>query len=309
MFLRAFSAMAEERQKGKWDAMQKAKVILLSGQSNAVGVGHTKYLSKHYDRDTVDQIQKGYEAVSIRYVSHDIKNQGFEPVAIGQTEKKGGTLGPEIGIARKLTELWPNEKFFIIKCAFGGSDMHIGWRSPSSGVPYDRDAAVVLDRAVHDAAYRFEGWCYHEQIAILDEGFAQLQAMGYEPEVIAFCWMQGESDTALAERAEPYIFRYDCMLGDLRNRYAGAFQNCVYIDAGISDIWKNYQVMNQRKKAYADQNGHRFIDTLAAGLTTRNEPEEQPDIYHYDLNSTVRLGELFVEELREALSQKTTEPV
>ena len=105
--------------------------------------------------------------------------------------------------ARKLTELWPDEKFFIIKCAFGGSDMHIGWRSPSSGVPYDRDAAVVLDRAVHDAAYRFDGWCYHQQIAILDEGFAQLQAMGYEPEVIAFCWMQGESDTALAERAEP----------------------------------------------------------------------------------------------------------
>ncbi len=275
--------------------MKKAKVILLSGQSNAVGVGHVKYLSKHFDNETANKFKEGYGNVLIHYISHDIENVGFEPVRVNQAEKSKDTLGPEVGIAKKLTEKYPGEQFFIIKCAFGGSDMNTGWRSPSSGAPYDKERTVEYAKAINDPKFRFPGWCYHEQIRAIDGGFAELRAMGYEPEIVAFCWMQGESDSGNPTCAEPYIDRYDCMLRDLRERYAPAFENCTYIDAAISERWVNYECMNANKKAYAEKMGYKFIDTVAEGFTTKFEPEEAPDTAHYDLNCVVRLGELFAE--------------
>ena len=55
--------------------------------------------------------------------------------------------------------------------------------------------------------------------------------------------------------------------------------------------------MNANKREYAERSGHKYIDTIAAGLTTKNEPEEEPDIYHYDADAIVRLGELFGEAI------------
>ena len=43
--------------------MKKAKVILLSGQSNAVGVGHIKYMPKYFDEETVSTFRNGYEKI------------------------------------------------------------------------------------------------------------------------------------------------------------------------------------------------------------------------------------------------------
>ncbi len=277
--------------------MKKAKVILLSGQSNAVGVGHIKYMPKYFDEETISLFRNGYEKVLIHYISHDIENVGFEPVRVNQAEKNKDTLGPEVGIAKKLTEKYPDEQFFIIKCAFGGSDMNQGWRAPSSGAPYDPDLVVEYAKAINDPRFRSLGWCYHEQIRAIDGGFAELRAMGYEPQVVAFCWMQGESDSGNPACAEPYIDRYDCMLRDLRERYAPTFENCTYIDAAISEIWGGYEQMNANKKAYAEKNGYHFIDTIAEGFTTKNEPEEAPDVAHYDLNCTVKLGELFAKNI------------
>ena len=275
--------------------MKKAKVILLSGQSNAVGVGHVKYLPEYYGEDDIKRFKEGYDKVLIRYTSHNIKNDKFEAVRINQTERTKDTLGPEVGIAKKLTEKYPDEQFFIIKCAFGGSDMHVGWRSPSSGVPYDSKMKVEPAKAIFDPAYRPLGWCYHEQIGVLDSALAELREMGYEPEIVAFCWMQGESDSGKPEKVDDYIFRYDAMLRDIGERYANYFKSCTYIDAGISEMWVGYENMNAQKKAYAEERGYCFIDTVAAGLTTKNEPHENPDTAHYDVGSAVRLGELFAE--------------
>ena len=275
--------------------MKKAKVILLSGQSNAVGVGHVKYLPKTYDDETINKFNAGYEKVLIHYISHDKENEGFEPARVNQTERTKDTLGPEVGIAKKLTEKYPDQQFFIIKCAFGGSDMNTGWRSPESGAPYDENRVVEYAKAINDPKFRFPGWCYHEQIRAIDDGFAALREMGYEPEIIAFCWMQGESDSGNPVCAEPYIDRYDCLLRDLREKYAPAFENCTYIDAAISERWVNFEAMNANKKAYAEKMGYKFIDTVAEGFTTAFEPEENPDTAHYDVKWVVRLGELFAE--------------
>lgn len=79
--------------------MKKAKIIVLAGQSNAVGVGWVDYLPRHFDRDTVEKFKRGYENVLINYFSHDKKSDGFVPVSVGCTEVLKNTIAPEVDIA------------------------------------------------------------------------------------------------------------------------------------------------------------------------------------------------------------------
>ncbi len=274
--------------------MKKANVIVLAGQSNAVGVGFTKYLPEHFDKETIDLFYNGFDNIPIWYVSHDIKSQGFVKTRVNCTEASKDTLGPEVGIAKILSKAYPHETFYIIKCAFGGSDMHNGWRSPSSGVPYREELVAQPANAIYDPAYQFPGWCYNACFKLLRESFSALEQAGLTPCVKAFCWMQGESDTP-HPHIDAYMERYDHLLYDLQTSFAPCFENCVFVDAGISQVLENYELMNDQKKAYAESHGHIFIDTIGHGLTTLTEPYEEPDTYHYDLTSVLKLGELFAQ--------------
>lgn len=277
--------------------MKKAKVIILAGQSNAVGVGFVKYLPCHFDKETVDEILAGYENIPIYYVSHDIKSNGFVKTGVNCTEASKDTLGPEVGIARVISKKYTDEKIYIIKCAFGATSLTYDWISPESGVPYLADIEANAPLAINDPRHRFEGWCYNSFVKALEGGFAALSDMGFEPEVKAFCWMQGEGDAEMGVPAEKYIDTYDKMLLDMKKRFAPYFEGCKYIEAGISELWQNFDALNQAKKEYADKNGHAYIDTIAAGLTTKNEPHEEPDTAHYDVDSAIKLGELFAENI------------
>ena len=42
---------------------------------------------------------------------------------------------------------------------------------------------------------------------------------------------------------------------------------------------------------------NRYFSTIENGLTTMNEPYDNPDLGHFDALSEIRLGELFAEEL------------
>lgn len=278
--------------------MKQAKIIILAGQSNAVGVGFVKYLPKYFDAATVARLTGGFDNVKISYASHDIQSEGFVKTTVNCTEETKDTFGPELGMADYLSEVCPDETFFIVKCAFGGSNMFNGWRSPSSGVPYREELVAEPQKALVDPGYQFPGWCYNALIKRLRLSLSELTSAGFEPKIVGFCWMQGEADSA-PPHAEPYIDRYDCMLRDLKETFAPYFDECVFVDAGISEIWVDYEQMNNRKCAYAEANGHKFVDTIAAGLTTRFEPEEAPDIYHYDAGSVMKLGRMFAEGVME----------
>ena len=59
--------------------------------------------------------------------------------------------------------------------------------------------------------------------------------------------------------------------------------------------------MNACKATFAaDHENCVFLDTVAAGLTTANEPVGAVDIYHYDSDCVIKLGRLFAESLSRA---------
>ena len=277
--------------------MNKAKIIILAGQSNAVGVAHVKYLSRHFSGEKIEKFKEGYDGVLMNYYSHDMKSNGFVKTTLGCAEKGKDTFGPEVGIADFLSEKYPNEKFFVVKSAVGGTNLFYDWLPPSCEGEYQRESFGFGD--TESEFYRKGGWCFNELVKVLGESISILENQGYKPEIYAFCWMQGESDALETGTVEKYGERYENLLKDLNEKFGEYMKNCVYIDAGISEIWQYYREMNQWKENHAKKTENSFyIDTIAQGLVTSKEPEPEVDIAHYDSDCTIKLGYLFAEKIK-----------
>lgn len=281
--------------------MKQATVVILAGQSNAVGVGHVQYLPKYFSPEKIKEFEAGYPRVPINYYSHDKVSGGFVPTSLGCTEQSKSTLGPELGLSERLSELCPDEACFIVKCAVGGTSLWRDWLSPSSGGDYDPEAcATSPEEAVYAINHGLPlkaGWCYNQLVKLTRESLTLLEAAGYVPMIRGFCWMQGEADACDPATLEPYEARFHNLLRDFTQAFAPYTGNCVTVDAGISEVWPLYREMNTLKARYAAKTGGVYLDTVAHGLTTKTEPEGAVDIYHYDCGSTVELGRLFAEAL------------
>lgn len=278
--------------------MRQANIVVLAGQSNAVGVAYTRFLPLHFSDDKVQEYINGYKNVPIFYYSHDKKSNGFVPTATGCAELKKDTFGPEVGIAEYFCAAHPKEQLFIIKCAVGGTNLWFDWCSPACGDPYDPQAGTMYKDGIWQSRKpKGAGWLYNQFVETLTEGIARLKAKGYTPNICGFCWMQGESD-ANAEHYADYATLYTRFMQDVQTTFGEYMQNCIFADAYISDRWPYYKEVNLGKQIYANTHKNcRFVDTIADGLTTLNEPPEAPDTVHYDSDSIIRLGHLFAEAI------------
>lgn len=272
--------------------MNTVKVIILAGQSNAVGVGLQEYLPRHFSAEKIAEFRAGYESVLIHYFSHDMRNEGFEKTALGMAEKNKASFGPEVGMAEALKAKFPDETFYIIKSAVGGTNLFHDWLPPSCE-GHDPDASDA-----EGEHYRASGWCFNEMIRTVGDGIRMLEEQGLQPEIRGFCWMQGESDSFEAETAANYAMRYRRMLADFNAVYGAYTENCTYVDAAISEKWPLYREINAAKQEHAlSAKNSVYLDTIAEGLITTKEPEPECDWPHYDSDCTIKLGQLFVESI------------
>ena len=111
--------------------MKRADIIVLAGQSNAVGYSKVNCLPKHFSAERIQKWRDGYENVKINYFSHYKRSNGFVPTTLGCTMLEDETLGPEVGMAEALDEKYPGREFFIVKFAFGGMNLDHDFLSPS----------------------------------------------------------------------------------------------------------------------------------------------------------------------------------
>ena len=93
----------------------EATVIILAGQSNASGASLDEYLKKNVTAEQYAEYENGYNNVYINYVAGLKRSDGFVKCGVNQGELDG-CFGPELGIADKLNEAYPDRTFFIIKC-------------------------------------------------------------------------------------------------------------------------------------------------------------------------------------------------
>ena len=260
---------------------KEATIILLAGQSNAAGCSHDEYLKKNVSPEQYAEYERGYDNVYINYfASATNQSDGFVKCAARQGEF-GTCFGPELGLADKLNELYPEKTFFIIKYAWGGTNLYEQWLSPSSGVA---------------------GPLYESFVAYVRNSVKYLELKNYKVKIEGMCWMQGEADSMEDESTLNYDENLSNFINDIRGEFSEYSSNdgIGFVDAYIAAtiFWKNYIKLNEAKQSVADSAPNNVvIDTIESGLSVLNEPEGEPDIAHYDSLSELKLGHLFAEEV------------
>lgn len=259
-----------------------ARVILLGGQSNASGCSRDDCLKENVSEEKYTEYSSGYDNVYINYFATGTNESlGFVKCA-GMQGEAGGFFGPELGLAEKLHELYPDEQFFIIKYAWGGSNLCEQWRSPS--------------------CFGRTGDLYKHFVSFVEDSMEYLISKNYDVKIEAMCWMQGESDSLSENNATDYERNLKSLIKDLRKRFDkyASKDGIAFVDAQIADnpaFWVFCDLVNASKAGVAEASCMNvLIDTNKEGLTCEGEPKESPDLAHYDSMSQIKLGHLFAQE-------------
>ncbi len=264
---------------------KKVTVILLGGQSNASGCSRDDYLQKTATPEKYAEYEAGYDNVYINYfVSGTNESKGFVKCGARQGEAIDFYgFGPELGLAEKLHEMYPDEMFFIIKYAWGGTNLFEQWLSPSS------DGKT--------------GKLYKAFKEYVKTSVEYLESKNYDVSIRAMCWMQGESDSFSTDVAENYDVHLSNFIKDIRDEFSkhAAEDGIAFVDATIAAnpvFWVYCDMVNAGKvKVAGESDMNALIDTNREGLICTEEPADKPDIPHYDSQSEIKLGHLFAAEV------------
>lgn len=268
---------------------QRARVIILIGQSNATGCSLTSYLQECVGEEQYAAYEAGYDSVRINFCLDDHKyTSGGAFVKTDLSCAAGdGYFGPEVGMAEVLAEAYPDETVFILKYSMSGYSLHHHWLCAGE-----------------------RGSIYEACMAFVKTYLQALTDAGYDARVGAVCWMQGESDTT-DFKASKYLANQTAFAAYLRQDLAAyAEEGGIYfIDAGISNspyCEPAYPAINEAKAAFASQSElNLYFSTIDAGYTVHKEPEGDPDWGHYDAESELALGRRFGELVVQSYEQRT----
>jgi hypothetical protein len=293
---------------GPADERDVAKIILIGGQSNAEGCAYSDFLAGVFGEEKANEYFNGYDSVRALTRKGGVGAVRSRGVAVNTTVKisapavnptsPADSFGPEVGLAEYLATNYPDETFYIVKYAIGGSCLDTEWFVGKDGAEngiYLRALEIKIENAIR---------------YIDDE-------LDMKPEIIAFCWMQGESDANTA-RVSRYYDNQLALINYLRDKYAyySPKGGMAFVDAGISDTrhnvsgdeygkpsgtyyWPEYNQINTIKKAISQLSSRNYyFDTIEAGMSTY---EDNTDYAHYGVRSMILLGKLFGECIGDVL--------
>ena len=308
------------------DTSNMVPVFVMAGQSNMQGNtritpmwgGNTDYLKQYCDNNGKDYNKfktTGFENIQHSYygyypyggsINPFTSSTGSDKLAGRFVNTKAGQalnescIGPELGIADVLEEYATEDKpVYLIKDAISGSgfksqnndkqnNMHLTWHTAKDGVEEEGT------RTLYDELKDYTNNC----LRLIEE-------TGKQPVIRGFLWMQGETDSDNLEAATNYADYERMMVESFREDFAeyafkGDGNNIAFIDALIYDgqgtQWKEHAALNESKRSVHDADPERnfLIDTtVATGLGLQLNQQENGDMYHYSMDSMMRLGNEF----------------
>ncbi len=266
----------------------KAKVIILAGQSNAVGQSYCNFLNRQtFTEDRYRVAEAGYPDTMIAYNVNPFTDRpvfcgDFVNVKFGQgretIDKQYISFGPEIGIAEYLSEAFPGETFYIIKSATGGTDLYDRW----------------------NPTRKADNNLYHNMVGFVGDSLKKLEEEGLTPEIIAFCWMQGESDSGIVGKRNQYEYLFTRLISDFKKTFAEYLPETgmSVIQPGITSVWNSYADLNAIKSGMAKRsNKWYYFETT--DLKTGTDPNSDP--YHYVADDMIILGRRFGEYIQKVI--------
>jgi hypothetical protein len=269
------------------------KLFFLGGQSNMEGHGKNAELP--------DAFKKEYENVWIfqgNPVPDEHATGGLGKWAVltpghgagfssdGKVNKLSHKFGPELSFAKKLQELYPNEKIALIKYSRGGSSL---------------DSLAARDYGSWEMDYRGTNGInqFDHYLTTIKEAFKtkDIDQNGKEDLLIpcGIIWMQGESDATITEAiAHQYYSNLKRLMDLIR---ASLHQDDLAVVIGkISDsgqtndgkVWPFGEIVQYAQERYVrtDQKAAIVRDTKYYNYS---------DPWHYDSEGYLDLGEKFAE--------------
>ena len=279
------------------------KVFYLGGQSNMEGFGFVKNLPDSLKKKNKDFfIYQGNPVVdndaSGGLGKWDLLQPGHGTgfSSDGKTNKLSDRFGVELSLAKKLQELYPNQKLAFIKYARNGSSIDsIGTASFGAWEP-DFKGGKGMNQ------YDYFLKTVNAAMAVKD-----INGDGVEDVLIpsGIIWMQGESD---ADKTEAIANQYYSNLKRLMDLMRATFRNndLPIVIGKISDsgdiesgkVWKFGELVqyNQEKFAATQPN-------VAIVRTTNSY--KYSDRYHYDNNGFIDLGKQFARAIYNLNTKKS----
>ncbi len=274
-----------------------AKVIILSGQSNAVGYTYRNFFETNdtykesYPAERLAKADEGYPNILIRYSNNALDpdqdtcgNSEFEPVRFGMgacnvvyKEEWGLPFGPEMGIAEYLTEKYPGETFYIIKCATSGANIRNRFNPDRMN-----DSKNLVTQL----------------FSFVEESLEEMTGKGLKPEIISFCWVHGGTD-AQENFISGYIGLFDKLIKKFEEKFAAYMpKNGMSVaDAGIKASNDNYEAMNAVKIAYAEKSSKNYYFDTVWYFGGR----DHGDRGHYDCYPMIQVGNSLGECIEKAI--------
>ena len=165
-------------------ASAATKVFLLGGQSNMAGVGG-------YSTDKPIPPPYDVPQTAVKFWNNGWVNLqsgfGYQP----------GQFGPEVTFGYTLhNTVFPNDSIYLVKYGVSGTNLAVDWNPSGSGP------------------------CYNTFKSKVDAALENLRSAGKDPVVSGMIWMQGESDTVTAEKANAYAGNLTSFIAKVRTDFA-----------------------------------------------------------------------------------------
>jgi hypothetical protein len=284
---------------------QKIKVIVLAGQSNARGHGlinpiSTKGTLSHFMANDLSNEFENIQDENGKWATRNdvwvrYDHEEFQLLAGELTAGFGAwaeSIGPEFGLGYVLGDYF-NEQVLIIKTCWGGKNLAVDFRPPSSGGtvgPFYSQMITDINTAINNIKTEFPNY------------------KGEAIEIAGFVWFQGWNDLFEPSYLDEYQQNLINLISDVRSDLkvpnlpvvVGLTGNGGYNgDASLQSIQASQ--INA-----AEYSGHQFV-TYADTRPFWREPNISPsDFYHHwnhNAESYLRIGNAFGTKLVELIDQ------
>lgn len=229
----------------------KTRVFLLAGQSNMGGLGNNAELVGSLA--PYSGINNGVK----------IWNYNSAPQWFSLSSYVG--FGPELSFGYEMQAAFPEDDIFLIKCAWGGTDLYEDWNpSGAGGTWYNNFKSTA-----------------HEALWLLGD-----------PAIDGMLWMQGEGDTVNATYAQAYQANLTAFIAAVRNEFATPGMPFV-----LGRILEGYGTLENNALVRSAQETVPGLVGHAAWVNT-DDLQISPTIpLHYGTEGTIELGLRFADKV------------
>ena len=286
---------------------KEAKVFIMCGQSNMEGNTNFSRLNQFCadsDEHDYNSYKEGFSNVKISFYNHYDKNNHnysnitnpteglFVDAGLNQGVRVSNFSGPEVGLAERLNDFASeDEPIFLIKYTSGGTGFLNTTRDGNGNWNW-------MSTSNKNPGYLYTSMCEFVQtnLDLIEEEY------NIKPTIKGFLWMQGEHDACNATYAPLYGKNLKNMITDFREEFKDYASNSdgnniAFIDAEIADngtLAYAYMINNLKAQLALEDNNY-LIKTNSEGLDLKVGSEEHGggDMYHYTIDSMIRLGNAY----------------